>query len=52
METALREKGSRSPLREVFVKFWRGTIVGVVLAGTAGAVFTTAIPTPRISPWR
>ncbi|MFZ8839102.1 MAG: MFS transporter [Pyrobaculum sp.] len=39
METALREKGPRSPLREVFVKFWRGTIVGIVLAGTAGAIF-------------
>ncbi|MEL9991213.1 MAG: MFS transporter [Thermoproteus sp.] len=39
IEAKLAERSPRSPLSEVFVKYLFGTIVSIVLAGAAGAVF-------------
>ncbi|MEZ0248071.1 MAG: MFS transporter [Thermoproteus sp.] len=39
IEAKLAEKSPRNPLREVFTKYLFGTIVSIVLAGAAGAVF-------------
>ncbi len=39
IEAKMSEKRVRSPIGEVFVRYWYETIIGIILAGTAGAVF-------------